>query len=105
MKAEKNKNVLYPSDGRELRNHQAERLLNAKGVEVMPFRDRNGEIRGMTLIDHRTLCAFKASEVSRTYAATLVRMAQEEQTGSRRKRAPQQGAPIQQTGASRSRIS
>ena len=82
----------------------AERLLNAKGVEVMPFRDRNGEIRGLTLIDHRTLCAFKASEVSRTYAATLVRMAQDEQTGGRREQAPQQGAPIQQTGASRERI-
>ena len=46
--------------------------LRGKHIDLVIYTDREGKPRGTTLIDHRSRCAFKGSEVSRTLSGALL---------------------------------
>ena len=49
--------------------------LRGKHIDLVIYTDREGKPRGTTLIDHRSRCAFKGSEVSRTLSGSLLSLA------------------------------
>ena len=51
------------------------RNLKEKHIDLVIYTDREGVPRGTTLIDHRSRCAFKGSEVSRTLSGSLLSLA------------------------------
>lgn len=46
--------------------------LRGKHIDLVIYTDREGQPRGTTLIDHRSKCAFKGSEVSRSLSGALL---------------------------------
>ena len=46
--------------------------MRRRGVVIAVYRDRDGTPRGTTVIDHRTLCAFKGTELSRGLSARML---------------------------------
>ena len=52
-----------------------EGAMRAKGVDVVLYRDGEGVPSAATVIDHRSMCAFKASELSRTLSADILSLA------------------------------
>lgn len=48
------------------------RNLRERHIDLVIYTDREGTPRGTTLIDHRSRCAFKGSEVSRSLSGTLL---------------------------------
>ena len=46
--------------------------LRGKHIDLVIYSDREGQPRGTTLIDHRSKCAFKGSEVSRSLSGALL---------------------------------
>lgn len=51
------------------------RELKGRCIDVVIYRDRAGTPRGATLIDHRSACVFKGSEVSRPLGTALINLA------------------------------
>ena len=51
------------------------RNLKEKHIDLVIYTDREGVPRGTTLIDHRSRCAFKGSEVSRSLSGSLLSLA------------------------------
>lgn len=49
--------------------------LRGKHIDLVIYTDREGKPRGTTLIDHRSRCAFKGSEISRTLSGSLLSLA------------------------------
>ena len=49
--------------------------LKQKGVDVVIYRDKDGIPRCSTLIDHRTACVFKGSELSRSLGTAILGLA------------------------------
>lgn len=49
-----------------------------KYVDIVLYRDSEGRPRAVTFIDHRSRCAFKSSEVSRSLSARLLAVAADE---------------------------
>lgn len=49
--------------------------LKSRGVDLFVYRDRNGIPRGSILIDHRTACVFKGSELSRSLGSAILEFA------------------------------
>ena len=48
------------------------RNLKGRHIDLVIYTDREGTPRGTTLIDHRSRCAFKGSEVSRSLSGALL---------------------------------
>lgn len=48
------------------------RQLRRRHIDMVIYRDRQNVPRGMTLIDHKSRCVFKASELSRSLSARLL---------------------------------
>ena len=46
--------------------------LKSRGVDIVIYRDKDGIPRGSTLIDHRTTCVFKGSELSRSLGTSIL---------------------------------
>lgn len=51
------------------------RNLKGRHIDLVIYTDRDGMPRGTTLIDHRSRCAFKGSEVSRSLSGSLLSLA------------------------------
>ena len=49
--------------------------LKSRGVDIVIYRDKDGIPRGSTLIDHRTTCVFKGSELSRSLGTSILGLA------------------------------
>ncbi len=52
-----------------------EENMKRKGVDIVIYRDGNGEPSASAVIDHRSMCAFKSSEISRTLSADILSLA------------------------------
>lgn len=48
--------------------------LKSRGVDLIIYRDNNGIPRGSTLIDHKSACVFKGSELSRFLGAAILEL-------------------------------